>query len=360
MSEGRGAADQGLAVADPYDREGMLAEVLAGLRRPDKRISSKYHYDEVGSELFEEITRLEEYYPTRTERALLSRWMPEWVDELRPRGVMELGAGSADKSRIILDAMVHHTPDALYVPVDVSGDFLHAVADQLSAEYDGLRVEPEVADMTGDIRIKHELPSPAWIALLGSTLGNFEPAGAVRLLRRIADELRAGDRFLLGVDLRPGPGKSRERLELAYNDDAGVTEEFSRNLLRVLNRELGSDFDLGAFRYLSFYDDAAGRIETYQVSTREQVVHFPDGSTVELAEGERIRTEISAKYDRATVEALFADAGLALDRWVEDDRGYYALVMGVARAQGDAAEEYCDAPVRAVAGAPATAPRTAP
>jgi L-histidine N-alpha-methyltransferase len=329
MTEGRGgAAEQAGAVADPYDREAMLAEVVAGLRRPDKRISSKYHYDEVGSELFEQITRLDEYYPTRTERALLERWMPVWVDELRPRSLVELGAGSADKSRIILDAMVRHTPDALYVPVDVSGDFLYAVAERLSEEYDELAVHPEVADMTGDLVIGTELSEPSWIALLGSTLGNFASGGATRLLRRMADKLRRGDRFLLGVDLKPGPGKSRERLELAYNDPAGLTEEFSRNILRVLNRELGSDFDLDAFRYVSFYNADEGRIETYQESTRDQVVRFPDGSEIELAEGERIRTEISAKYDRATVEELFANSGLIIDRWVEDERGYYALVLG--------------------------------
>ncbi len=332
MTEGRGAAaEQAGAVADPYDREAMLADVLAGLRRHEKRISSKYHYDEVGSELFERITRLDEYYPTRTERALLERWMPVWVEELRPRSLVELGAGSADKSRIILDAMVRHTPDALYMPVDVSGDFLFAVADRLSEEYDELTVQPAVADMTADLRIDTDLPQPAWIALLGSTLGNFAPAGATRLLRRVAQELRGGDHFLLGVDLRPGPGKSRERLELAYNDAAGVTEEFSRNILRVLNRELGSDFDLDAFRYVSFYNPDEGRIETYQESRRDQVVSFTDGSEVELAEGERIRTEISAKYDRATVEELFANAGLAIDRWVEHAGGYYALVLGVGR-----------------------------
>jgi L-histidine N-alpha-methyltransferase len=330
MTEGRGAgAKQGGAVADPYDREAMLVDVLAGLRRPEKRISSKYHYDEVGSELFEQITQLDEYYPTRTERALLERWMPVWVEELRPRSLVELGAGSADKSRIILDAMVRHTPDALYVPVDVSGDFLYAVADRLSEEYDDLAVHPEVADMTEDFVIAAELSEPSWIALLGSTLGNFAPAGATRLLRRVAQKLRGGDHFLLGVDLRPGLGKSRERLELAYNDAAGVTEEFSRNILRVLNRELGSDFDLDAFRYVSFYNPDEGRIETYQESRRDQVVRFTDGSEVELAEGERIRTEISAKYDRATVEELFADADLAMDRWVEDARAYYALVLAV-------------------------------
>jgi L-histidine N-alpha-methyltransferase len=325
---GSGASDRAGALADPYDRDAMLAEVLTGLRAPVRHIPSKYHYDEVGSELFERITRLDEYYLTRTERGLLERWIPEWVGQLRPQGLVELGAGSADKSRILLDAMVRHAPDPLYVPVDVSGDFLHAVADKLRAEYEGLRVEPEVADISGTLSISHELPEPSWIAFLGSTLGNFEPAGAARLLGRLTAKLRGDDRFLLGVDLRPGPGKSRERLELAYNDRSGVTEQFSRNVLRVLNRELGADFDIDAFRYVSFYDEERGRIETHQEAMHDQVVRFGDGSEVDLRAGERIRTEISAKYDRSTIEGLFAGAGLAVDRWVEDNEGLYALVLG--------------------------------
>ncbi len=323
-----GAAERAEAVADPYDRTAMLAEVLAELRRADKRLPSKYHYDAVGSDLFERITQLDEYYLTRVERDLLRRWIPEWVEELGPKGLVELGPGSADKTRILLEEMVRHTPGPLYVPVDVSGDFLHVVADRLDAEYDDLTVRPAVADMTRDLTFGVELPDPSWIALLGSTLGNFEPGEAVRLLRRISRRLHPGDRFLLGADLRPGPGKSRERLELAYNDPAGVTEEFSRNLLRVLNRELGADFDLGAFRYVSVYDDEHGRIETYQEALRDQVVHFPDGSTVGLSAGERIRTEISAKYDRPTIEGLFRQANLAIEHWAEDDDGFYAIVLG--------------------------------
>ena len=322
-----GAVERAGALADPFDREAMLAEVLTGLRRTDKRIPSKYHYDEAGSALFDRITRLDEYYPTRTERSLLERWIPGWVEEMRPVALVELGPGNADKSRVVLDVMTRQWAEPLYVPVDVSGDFLHAVADGLRSEYDGLRVEPEVADIAGELALPRELPEPTWVAFLGSTLGNFEPAGAVRLLRRIAQSLRPDDRFLLGVDLRPGRHKSRARIELAYNDRAGVTEGFSRNILLVLNRELGSDFDPEAFRYVSFYDGRHDRIETYQESAREQVVSFPDGTEIELAAGERIRTEISAKYDRPTVDGLFTGSGLVVDRWVEDDLGYYALVL---------------------------------
>lgn len=317
------------AVADPDEADAVRREVLAGLSRPDKRISSKYHYDERGSELFEEITRLEEYYPTRIERALLERWMPSWVDELRPATLIELGAGSAEKSRIVLDAMVETGSGEVYVPVDVSSDFLQETSRQLRSEYPSLDIQPEVADIDGPLDLPDELPDPTWIAFLGSTLGNFETDGAVQLLGRVADELEQDDRFVLGVDLRPGPHKSVERLELAYNDAPGITAEFSLNVLNVINRETGSDFDIDGFRHRSFYNEAEGRIETYLDSVREQSVTFPDGTVIPFAAGEPIRTEISSKYDRPTVDELFADAGLAVDRWAEDDLGFYALVMGV-------------------------------
>ena len=309
------------------DRDAMRREVLEGLRLPRKRLPERYHYDRRGSELFEEITRLDEYYPTRTERALLERWIPTWVEELAPVALVELGAGSAEKSRVVLDAMVKHASDILYIPVDVSGEFLHETAGQLRSEYEGLLVEPTIADITRELGLPVDLPEPAWIAFLGSTIGNFETEAAVRLLRRIAARLRRGDRFLLGADLRPGAHKSKERVELAYNDAAGVTEQFSLNLLRVLNRELGSDFDLDSFRYRSFYDDEEGRIETYLDSLCDQIVHFPDGVEITLTKGESIRTEISTKYDRRTLDDLFAQSGLVVDRWVEDERGYYALVL---------------------------------
>lgn len=314
------------------DGDGELAEVLAGLTGPEKRIASKYHYDERGSRLFEEITELDEYYLTRTERALLERWMPTWVGDLRPRTLVELGAGSAEKSRIILDAMVEAGCADAYVPVDVSSDFLTQTAESLRAEYPSLEVRPEVADITEPLDPPVDLPHPRWVAFLGSTLGNFEEADAVRLLGRVAGSLHGGDRFLLGVDLRSGPRKPVERIEAAYDDARGVTARFSLNILAVLNDRFGSDFDLGGYAHRSSYDAEAGRIETYLDSLRHQTVRFPDGTEIHVAEGESIRTEISAKYDRATVDRLFAAADLHVDRWIEDDEGLYALVLsGAAR-----------------------------
>lgn len=324
-TKGGGLAE---AVGEAHDDEAMLREVLAGLRLPQKRISSKYHYDELGSELFEEITRLDEYYPTRTEHALLEAWMPTWVDELRPASLVELGAGNSEKSRVILDAMVEAGSGETYVPVDVSNDFLHENARRLRGEYPTLEIVPTVDDITSPVRLPNDLPSPSWIAFLGSTLGNFEPKGAAELLARIGERLRPDDRFLLGIDLRPGAHKSAGRIELAYNDEAGVTERFSLNVLSVLNAEIGTDFDLAGFRHRAVYNVEAGRIETDLVSVLDQVAHMPDGSEVSIREGEAIRTEISCKYDRPTIDELFGRADLTVERWVEDERAYYALVLG--------------------------------
>lgn len=307
--------------------EGELEGVLSGLRGPDKSIATKYHYDETGSRLFEEITELDEYYLTRTERTLLERWMPDLVAELLPATLVELGAGSAEKSRIILDAMVATECGHAYVPVDVSADFLEQTASRLRKEYPDVVIHPRVADITEPLALPLELPHPRWIAFLGSTLGNFDEAAAVELLRRIGSRLEPGDRFLLGVDLRPGPKKTVERVEAAYNDTKGVTERFSLNILAVLNHRFGSDFDLDAFQHRSRYNPATGRIETSVVSRRDQWVRFSNGERISLAAGERIRTEISSKYDRPTIEALFGPAGLSVDRWIEDDEGLYALVL---------------------------------
>ena len=325
-----GGVDAPLAVIDSDEARAVRSEVLSGLSQTEKWISSKYHYDERGSELFEEITRLEEYYPTRTERGLLARWMPKWVAELRPSTLIELGAGNAEKSRIILDAMVETGSGETYVPVDVSSDFLRETARRLESEYPSLEIEPEVADIVGPLEVRAGLPGPAWIAFLGSTLGNFEPHRAIELLGRIAGELGSGDLLLLGVDLRPGPNKPVERVELAYNDAQGVTAEFSLNVLSVINREAGSDFNLEAFRHRSHYNAEKGRIETYLESLREQTVRFPGADTVHIGKGERIRTEISSKYDRPTIDHLFERAGLTVERWIEDDEGLYALVLGAA------------------------------
>jgi len=327
MTEGAAGRMTQAAAGRTIEARDELGSVLRGLQEPRKRIASKYHYDEHGSRLFEEITELDEYYLTRTERALLERWMPDLVADLRPATLVELGAGSAEKSRVVLDAMVDAECAEAYVPVDVSADFLGETAEALRREYPGIRVVPEVADITEPVDLQADLPHPRWVAFLGSTLGNFEEFEAEALLGRIASRLDDGDRFLLGVDLRPGPKKTVERIEAAYNDAQGVTARFSLNILSVLNDTFGSDFDLTAFEHRSSYNPETGRIETFLESRRDQVVRFAGDIAIDIDEGERIRTEISAKYDRTTVDRLFERAGLAVDRWMEDDESLYALVL---------------------------------
>jgi L-histidine N-alpha-methyltransferase len=302
----------------------MLADVRAGLARAQKELPPKFFYDQRGSELFEEITRLPEYYPTRTERALLEQWAPALIAELEPRTLMELGAGSAEKSRILLSAMRAAGEPATYVPVDVSASFLERTAATLRAEYPGMTVIPVVADITQRLGRLRDVPRPALVAFLGSTIGNFGEREAVALLRRVRAVMRAGDHFLLGVDLR----KDVAVIEAAYNDAAGITAEFNRNVLRVLNRELGADFDPEAFAHRAFYEPTAHRVEMHLVSTRDQVVTIPGVGRVPFRAGESIRTEISCKYDRPTVERLFAEAGLALVRWIPDPKAWFALAVG--------------------------------
>jgi L-histidine N-alpha-methyltransferase len=307
-------------VADPR----MLAEVAAGLAAPQKELPPKYFYDLRGSELFEEITRLPEYYLTRAERALLHEWMPVLVPQLGTRALVELGAGSAEKSRIILDAMRAAGTAELFVPIDVSAAFLRETAARLRREYPGLRVTPAVADISESLAVPPDLPSPALYAFLGSTIGNFYPPAAIRLLARVRSAMRPGDRFLMGADLR----KSVPVIEAAYNDARGVTAEFNRNMLRVLNRELGADFDLEAFAHRAFYEPTSHRIEMHLVALRPQTVHVPGMDDVHFRKGETLRTEISCKHDSASVAALFAAAGLQLEAWRTDAERRFALAVG--------------------------------
>ncbi len=303
----------------------MLAEVAAGLTAPQKELSPKYFYDHRGSELFEEITRLPEYYPTRTERAILVDWMPALVPELGTRALVELGAGSAEKTRIIISAMQAAGTANRYVPIDVSASFLNQTAIQLRREYPGLAVEPVVADIADEFERPRGLSHPALYAFLGGTIGNFYPPAAIRLLSRVRQAMEGNDRLLLGVDLR----KDVARIEAAYNDSQGVTAEFNRNMLLVLNRELGADFDPSLFEHRAFYETATNRIEMHLVSTLEHEIRIPGIGLVPFAEGESIRTEISCKHNRASVAELFVAAGLRIETWRTDPEELFALVVGV-------------------------------
>lgn len=316
-------------IADAQEAQSLYE----GLGSSPKRVSSKYFYDRKGSELFEQITALDEYYPTRTERDLLADHAAGWVERMQPRALVELGAGSGEKTRILLDALVESSTEgdtsSVYVPMDVSADFLASSAQALEAEYPTLKVRPLVADMTRSGFCQHlEVPRPALFALLGSTIGNFMHAGAVSMIRTLADCMEAGDAFLMGADLRPGPGKSREELEAAYNDGQGVTAEFNKNLLTVLNRRFSADFDPMRFSHHASYDEDRHRIEMHLVATEAMTVQVGE-RTFDFEKEESVRTEISCKYDEATVARMFTESGLRLSEWVTDERGRYGMGLGV-------------------------------
>ena len=288
-----------VTAADPV----FLADVLDGLSLPQKTIPAKYFYDLAGSCLFDEITRLPEYYPTRTELSILRDQAAE-IGRLAPDGaaVIEFGAGSSEKIRVLLDAL---PGVASYVPVDVSGDFLQAEAERLRADRPGLAVLPVVGDFTRRVVLPDAIAGQPRIGFFpGSTIGNFEPEMAGWLLGRFAELLGPGALLVLGVDLV----KNVAVLDAAYDDAAGVTARFNLNLLSRINRELGADFDLEGFRHRAGFHRDRSRVEMHLVSTQDQDVLIA-GERIHFQAGETIHTENSYKY---TPDAFGRLAGVYL------------------------------------------------
>lgn len=296
----------------------FLREVLAGLRGEVKTLPCKYFYDEEGSRLFDAICELDEYYPTRTELAIMAGHAPEIARQLGAGCLLiEYGSGSSVKTRLLLDAL---DKPAGYVPIDISKEHLRRSARSLATAYPGLEVLPVCADYTGD----YEVPRPRShverrvIYFPGSTIGNFHPDAAVGFLRHVAEVCGDHGGLLIGVDL----AKDRSVLERAYNDARGVTAAFNLNLLARINRELGADFDLGAFRHDAVWNARAGRIEMHLVSLGSQTVRL-DGEDVCLGAGETIRTECSYKYDLGGFAELAAAAGLRREAvWTDPSRWF--------------------------------------
>jgi L-histidine Nalpha-methyltransferase len=298
----------------------ISGDVLAGLSRTPKRLPSKYFYDKRGSELFEEITRQPEYYLTRIELALLESCARQIAEAVGPRAhVVEYGSGSGRKTRLLLDAL--EDPVA-YTPIEISRSALLASVERLDREFDDIEVLPVLADFTQPV----PLPEPrrkaehALVFFPGSTLGNFTDAEAVRLLQAMAATMGERGGALVGIDLQKAP----EIITAAYNDAAGVTAAFTRNLLARLNRDIGSDFDLDAFEHLAEYAVGAGRIETFLVSRRDQVVTV-EGRQFRFAAGERMQVEYSQKYTDASLAELVHQAGLKIVRGWNDGKDWFGL-----------------------------------
>ena len=302
----------------------LAEDALDGLTQPLKQLAPKYFYDSRGAALFDEICELPEYYPTRTERAILEQEADRIIASSGAGELVELGSGSATKTRLLLDAMARAGLLARYVPVDVHEGSVRASAEQLVSEYPGLAVHGLIGDFE---RHLDRLPPPAarrLVAFLGGTIGNFRPGSRRRFLRTIAALLRPADRLLLGTDLV----KDRATLIAAYDDAAGVTAEFNKNMLRVLNRDLGADFDPARFEHLALYDERNDWIEMRLRASERQTVRLPAiDLTIEFAPGEDLLTEISAKLTRERLEADLSAAGLALTDWYTDERGWFALSL---------------------------------
>ncbi|MBA2343173.1 MAG: L-histidine N(alpha)-methyltransferase [Thermoleophilaceae bacterium] len=302
--------------------ESIAADVREGLtREPLKELSPKYLYDARGSELFDRITTLPEYYPTRCEREILNRHAPEIMAGAEE--LVELGSGTASKTRALLYALAAAGSLRRYVPFDVSEDVVERCAAELIELFPGLLVHGVAGDFERDLE---RLPAGERrvFAFLGGTIGNLHAPERARFLGRVRDLMGPQDRLLLGTDLV----KDTAVIEAAYNDSQGVTAEFNRNVLRVVNAGLDADFDPGAFSHRAFFDHDCSRIEMRLRANGRQHVQIPGaGLAVSFADGEELRTEISTKFTPAAIRGELAAAGLAVDRFLTDSEGLFGLTL---------------------------------
>lgn len=312
---------EALPLLDQCPEAASFAEdVRRGLRQPQKEIPSKYLYDARGSKLFDAITKLEEYYPTRTETGIMEQYGGAMVRALGGDVLLvEYGSGSSVKTRILLDQLRR---PAGYVPVDISKQHLVEAANHLAQAYPDFPIQPVCADYTRDFDLPEwrETASHVVVYFPGSTIGNFTPSEAEAFLQHIAHLVGEEGGLLIGVDLR----KPAPVLEAAYNDHKGVTAAFNLNLLRRINRELGADFDLGQFRHEAIWDDERGCIEMHLVSRTEQTVTMR-GDSFAFDEGETIRTEYSFKYTTDAFADLAARAGFTVQSLWTDEKNYFSV-----------------------------------
>jgi L-histidine N-alpha-methyltransferase len=306
----------------------MRREIRAGLASAPRSIPPKYFYDVEGSRLFDAICELPEYYLTRAEHALLEKHAGALVARVQPQVLVEIGSGMARKTGLLVAAMAARGASPRYVPFDIAPEAIEASAHALLRSHPRLSVRGVVGDFARDLpRVALGAPpssGPRLFAFLGSTIGNLDESEAPALLHDIAALMTSADRFLLGVDLV----KDGRVLHAAYNDAQGVTAAFNKNVLRVLSRELQADFDESAFEHLAFYDAERERIEMHLVSARRQTVTLRAiDLRVPFAEGERVLTEISRKFTRASAESTLARGGMRLEEWLPAADGAFAIAL---------------------------------
>jgi L-histidine Nalpha-methyltransferase len=313
----------------------MGREVRAGLQRSPRSIPPKYFYDDEGSRLFDAICRLPEYYLTRAEYALLEQHAAGIVDRAAAEAVVEIGSGMARKTGMLVAALCARAPSPRYVAFDIAPEAIEASARTLMRQHPRLSVRGVIGDFSRDLpciaRAAPRSSAPRLFAFLGSTIGNLDEREAPELLRAVSGLMTSRDVFLLGVDL----AKDERVLHAAYNDAQGVTAAFNKNVLRVLSRDLEGDFDVTQFDHLAFYDSRRERIEMHLVSRRRQTVTLRAiDLRFELREGERVMTEISRKFTRASVEKTLAEGGMALAEWLPAADGAFALAVARAAPEG--------------------------
>lgn len=309
-----------------YLNRALRTDVLAGLRASPKVLPPKWFYDAEGSELFERITALPEYYPTRTERAILRARANEIAAVTGAHTLVELGSGSSEKTRLLLDALRAGGSLREFVPLDVSEAALRDAVGTLEQDYPGLALHGVVGDFTAHLDL---LPgeAPRLVAFLGSTIGNFLPVERARFLHEVRGVIEAGEWLLLGADLVKDPAV----LVRAYDDAAGVTAEFNRNVLRVLNRELGADFEVDAFEHVALWDAEHEWIEMRLRATRDLRVKVPElDLEVHFAAGEELRTEVSAKFRAEGLAGELTAAGFELSSWWTDPEGLFGVALAKA------------------------------
>ncbi|WP_370063785.1 L-histidine N(alpha)-methyltransferase [Streptacidiphilus sp. MAP5-3] len=304
----------------------LRKDVTEGLTARPKTLPPKWFYDAHGSELFEQITGLPEYYPTRAEQEILTRRAPEIAALTRAATLFELGSGSSRKTRLLLDALTTAGTLSCYAPLDVSPSALEQAGAALVRDYPGLRVAATVTDFEADLALPPDAPGPRLVAFLGSTIGNLDPEQRASFYRSLRRTLSADDVLLLGADLV----KDRGVLVRAYDDSAGVTAEFNKNVLNVIDRELEADFDPDAFAHVALWNAQEERIEMHLRSLRAQSVKVPAlDLSVDFAPDELMRTEISCKFRRDSLTAELAAQGLTVRHWWTDEAERFALLLAV-------------------------------
>jgi L-histidine N-alpha-methyltransferase len=307
--------------------EALRVDVRSGLSAAQKWLPAKWFYDARGSELFEDITALPEYYPTRAEREVLAREAGEIARVTGARTLVELGSGSSEKTRLLLDGLRTHGTLRSFVPLDVSESALAEAVEAIRADYPGLEVRGVVGDFTEHLDLLPGEP-PRVVAFLGGTIGNFLPVDRIKFLRSVRDVLAEGEWLLLGTDLVKDP----QILVRAYDDAAGVTAEFNLNVLRVVNELLDADFDLDRFAHESYWDAENEWIEMRLRAKEDMTVRIPGaGMDVTFTEGEYIRTEISAKFRPKGVASELSEAGFTLERWWTDSQNRFGVSLSRVR-----------------------------